>query len=223
MTKIITTGKNKIVAVCDNEDDQKKFADVAKKKFSKLCNVETPDRKNRRIKAMNIEIWTKYEEMSAEEIEKRIKEANVSLAQAKYCKVLSFKKAKFNGQESDSRINVFIEVDEVTYELLITRGKITYMYQEIRIVDGFTVGRCFNCLSFDHPKKDCKVEAKTCFNCGEDHLRKDCKENEPVCINCVRANREIKSGKKLDTKHSVSDHDCPCYVRKYNFLVSKIK
>lgn len=223
VTKIVTSGKNKIVAMCESLEEQKHFADIAQKKFGGICNVTTPERKNRRIKVLNIEVWAKFEDLSVNEIEKRMKEENIVLAQAKACKVLSFKKARYNGQEINNRIHVFMEVDEDVYEALIKHGKIKYLYQEPKVVDGFTVGRCYNCLSFNHPKKDCNSKVKTCFNCGGDHIRKECKASETICVNCVRANLEIKSGKKLNIKHSVNDLACPCYVRKYNFLMSRFK
>jgi hypothetical protein len=224
VTKIFSAGKDKLIAVCRNEEDQRNFVDVAKQKFGGICEVTTPDKKNRRIKALNIEIWTDFNDLSNEEIEKHVKEENVFLAQAATCKVLNFKKARINGKEVDSRVHIFIEVDAKTFEIAMEHGKIKYLYQEPRIVDGFTVGRCYNCLSFNHKKEACPAkDKKTCFNCGGEHLRNECKQINPTCVNCMRANAEIKSGKKLDINHSVSDYKCPCYVRKLNFLASKLQ
>jgi len=71
-----------------------------------------------------------------------------------------------------------MEVDAKTYDGAMNHGKNKYLYQEPRIVDGFTLGRCYNCLSLNHKKEDCPVkEVKTCFNCGGDHIRKDCTWN----------------------------------------------
>jgi hypothetical protein len=62
VTRIISA-KNKLIAVCENEVEQKKFANHVALKFSELCEVELPDRENRRIKALKIEIWTKLEDL----------------------------------------------------------------------------------------------------------------------------------------------------------------
>lgn len=223
VTKVITAGKGKMIAICENEEDQKKFADAATEKFNDICEVMIPDKKNRRIKALNVEIWAKFEDLSKEEIEKHIKDENVFLDQAQICKVVNYKKAWFKGKEIDNKIHIFMEVDANTYDVAMNHGKIKYLYQEPRIVDGFTLGRCYNCLSLNHKKEACPVkEMKTCFNCGGDHIRKDCNQANPTCVNCMRANKEISTGKKLDINHSVTDFGCACYIRKLNYLSSKL-
>lgn len=221
VSRTFKMGNKKLVAVCEDEDEQRKFANYARNKYSDICEVKMPARMNRRIKALNIEIWTKFEDLSIEQIEKNVKEANIFLDQ---CKILKYMKARKNGQQVDNIIHIVIEVDESTYENVINNGRIRYLYQEIKVVDGLTVGKCYHCLSLDHPYKDCpkKNEERTCYNCGDNHKRKDCTAKQPICVNCYRANKEIKSGKKIDIHHNVNDFECPCYKRKHNFLNSKI-
>lgn len=221
VAKTFVTKNNTLVAVCTDEEAQQKFAEIAKKDYSELCEVQTPEKKIRRIKALNIEIWTNFNDLTNELIQQNIRNANVFLNEAK---VVNFMKAYRNGKESESRIHVVFEVDETTFEQAINYGKIKYLYQEVRIVDGFTVGKCFKCLSFDHVATKCPTpDVKVCFKCGENHLLKDCNANDYKCINCMRANLEIKSANKLDINHSVNSIECKCYQRKYNFLFSHTK
>ncbi|CAG9804341.1 unnamed protein product [Chironomus riparius] len=223
VAKIINAGDDKLIAVCENENEQQKFAEVAKKKYGNICEITVPDKKNRRFKVLNVEIWSNFDDLLNESIEEVVKQENIYLDQAKTCKVIKFMKARISGKQVDTKIHFIVEVDEKSYDLAMSKGRIKYRYQEPRIVDGFIVGKCFNCFSFNHVKKDCKSLVKTCFNCGEDHHVKDCKENKPSCINCKRANEEIKSGKKFDINHSMNDFECPCYLRKYNYLMSMVK
>jgi hypothetical protein len=223
VSKTFETKNNQLVVMCDDEQHQKEFAEIAKKNYVGLCEVETPKKSKRTIKALNIEVWTKFEDQSVQLIEENVKKANVLL---KECKVLRFTKAKINGEESDHRIHILIEVDEVNYDKLMDVGKIRYLYQEVRIVEGFTVGKCFKCLSFDHKAEDCPMkgmDTKVCFKCGGDHLARDCTSENPKCVNCARANSEIRSGRKHDEKHTANDFNCPCYIRKFKFLSSRIK
>ena len=223
VAKIINAGDDKLIAVCENENEQQKFVEVAKKKYGNLCEITVPDKKNRKFKVLNVEIWSNFEDLSNESIEEIVRKENVYLDQAKTCKVVKFMKARMSGKQVDTKIHFIVEVDEKTYDLAMNNGRIKYRYQEPRIVDGFIVGKCFNCFSFNHVKKDCPSKVKTCFNCGEDHLVIDCKETKPSCVNCKRANEEIKSVKnKFDINHSMNDFECPCYLRKYNYLMSKV-
>jgi hypothetical protein len=218
----IISGKDKLIAMFKNEEEQKNFADAAKTEFGEICNVTMPDRPNRRIKIQYIMVWTDFNDLKKEDIEKHMKDQNAFLNKEN-CKVVTFFKPKHNGKAIDDKIHVVMEVDQDTYDVAMKQGSIKYLYQEPRVVDGFAISMCGTCLTLDHPTKKCPRDKnnKVCGKCGGNHLAKDCIADKATCVNCVRANEEIKTGNKLDINHSVYDHNCPCYIKKKKFLSSK--
>ena len=83
VAKIINAGDDKLIAVCENENEQQKFVEVAKKKYGNLCEITVPDKKNRKFKVLNVEIWSNFEDLSNESIEEIVRKENVYLDQAK--------------------------------------------------------------------------------------------------------------------------------------------
>ena len=72
----------------------------------------------------------------------------------------------------------------ISQNLVCNVTSIVYKVEEFR--QPISVSQCFNCQSFDHSAKTCRLEIK-CLICGEGHSHKGCLNREvrkPKCANC---------------------------------------
>lgn len=219
VTNTINAANEKMIVVCENEVEQEKLEELVKKRMEDVCTVSAPEKKNPRLKILNAEIWDQNEPEN-ELIEKIIKNDNLIIREAELLKVIGHEKVKRNGRIIDGKYNITIELDPVARNLIMTEGKIRFQFNNLRVVDGISVGKCSKCFSYNHVSKNCPAVGKMCYRCGENHLIKECKSPEIICINCKKANEH---GNKFDINHSVNDKLCPCYNRMYNIISRKFK
>ena len=215
----INATKEKLIVVCENQDEQQKMADIVRNKLNDVCSGSVPEKKNPRIKILQVEIMCKVEDLNHDLIIANLKRENGILNNATVLKIIKIIKAKKFGKELDNIVNILLEIDSDTYNFVMADGKVKYQFRALRVVDGILVGKCYKCLSFNHLGKDCQLN-KACFKCGEDHIAKDCNSVIMSCINCKRANEQ---GAKYDLKHDANDLNCPCFLRKYSVVSRNFK
>lgn len=121
------------------------------------------------------------------------------------------------GKRNDYVTNWVVELDPETRNLVIPHGKIYIDFTSCKISDHIHITRCYKCQGFGHLAKDCKNEKDCCSHCAGEHKYKDCekKEEEICCSNCKKANQQ-------DSKHSVSDQNCPIFCRLRDAIVNSI-
>lgn len=210
---VIKTKNNKAVIFCEDKENQEKLKVIVENKLSEIASASTPATKNPRVKILNAEIWCKFEEINHEKIIEALKRENAALEHAKVLKVIKILNVRRNGLVIEGKVNIVLEVDQITYRVIMTEEKVKYQFCTLRVIDGISVNRCYKCFAFNHSVKMCTNSEKMCRKCGGLHLEKECSNGEPCCINCKRAN---DSGAKYDTKHRVTDIKCPCYEKAYN-------
>jgi hypothetical protein len=66
-----------------------------------------------------------------------------------------------------------IEVDEQTYESLLSVGRIYIGWDSCRVYQHIDILRCFKCNHFGHMAIKCEG-AVCCADCAENHETKDC-------------------------------------------------
>lgn len=77
------------------------------------------------------------------------------------------------------------------------------------------INRCYKCLGYNHPAKECKNKL-ACIKCGGEHKADACKSKELSCVNCVEYAK--RTNENIDTKHHAFAHKCVCTQR----IVDKI-
>lgn len=202
-----------IVLRCANATETMKVKNMVNEKLSNEYEVELPKIKNPRVRVTNIPTEIAKESIINALIENNdeLKDHNISLIT-----VLN-RKATSHRQSSN---DIVIEVNSVTYNLLLNMQTLKLPWRECKIYDHIYVKRCYKCLGFSHLAKDCEKN-QMCSKCGGNHKYSECKSNKLCCANCRSANEKFKT--KIDIKHHAWSKECPVYKRRIESLVSKIE
>lgn len=107
-----------------------------------------------------------------------------------------------------------IQVDNLSYTNLLTRGCVIIGYDDCFVYDAFPITRCFTCNAFNHTSKGCQLLNKlVCPLCSENHSVKDCKAESKnyICSNCMSFK---KTDSNIDVNHAVWNYNkCSSYKK----------
>ncbi|XP_039435502.1 uncharacterized protein LOC120417492 [Culex pipiens pallens] len=107
-----------------------------------------------------------------------------------------------------NKFSVIIEVNNDTFDALITAGKVNIGFDRCSVFEAIKVLRCFKCGEFGHMSTTCKNN-ETCSKCSESHKTSDCNSTVMKCLNCLKKNNEQKMN--LDVNHAAFSSKCPVF------------
>lgn len=106
--------------------------------------------------------------------------------------------------------SLILEVDEVTHELILKRGKINIGWGKCMVFNHYSLRRCFRCWGYYHIAKNC-TRQETCHKCAGDHKTSECTATRKRCINCMYKNKTYNL--KINDEHDALSVECPTYIR----------
>lgn len=196
--KLRKAANGAIIVKCANKESSELFQNCAKEKLCDNYDVKVPDVKNPQIKIINV-----TEKLSEEEIIKKIKKQNDFVPEKAELKVK--KTIEHTNKDGRMHYTVIIEVDQVTYQQIITHDKLSIGWDRCRIFEHIFIMRCYQCLGFNHSSKVC-TKKQACFRCGGEHERKSCTSDQIKCVNCSFAVSTL--GLNIDAGHEAYSPDC---------------
>jgi hypothetical protein len=200
---ISRASKNGIAVKCDNEESIDKLIQEVKDKFGENVEAARPKKVTPRIKMLRVN----DPEQNDDEFLNILKQQNESLIAATL-KVLRREPVKRNGQTIEGVFNIVMEIEEVSYEAVMTRKKLRHHFEIYKVVDNIYIRRCYKCWGFNHHRADC-VNELACSSCSLSHESKECQAPTKKCINCVKFNE--RCGTSLDVNHDVWSNKCSVF------------
>lgn len=204
----------------NNEDGEVTVPSNIKKNLGEQYEVIEPEKKNPRIKIINVskEIAENEEIL----VEKIIKQNRISTDEDKLIiRMIHNYETKKEGKRP--RTNVIMEVDPQTYSQLSSRGTISIGWKSCYFVDHVNIVQCYKCWKFGHMGKECKNEKKVCPHCTGEHKGSECEASTKVCTNCKYAAENLGIV-NIKFDHPAYSKECDSYKRiyrqqqkKYNF------
>lgn len=118
--------------------------------------------------------------------------------------------SKENTREREVNGSIIVELDDITHDSIMNRGKISVGWRQCRVFDYFSVKRCFKCWGYNHIAKNC-MRQETCHKCAGEHKADECKAKKKRCVNCMH---KIKAyNLKINEEHDALSRECPIYLR----------
>ncbi|GBO35018.1 hypothetical protein AVEN_6461-1 [Araneus ventricosus] len=112
-----------------------------------------------------------------------------------------------------------IEAQPQEFRNIMKRGKISFEWSRLSLREFVRPTRCYKCNIYGHISTRCEGK-ETCPKCGEEgHKGPDC-NNAHRCKACTTANERHNKG--LDTRHPVTDNNCPTYLHELVELKKRI-
>lgn len=110
-----------------------------------------------------------------------------------------------------TEFTIICEIDSVTFEQVMTKGKVFIDLDRCRVTECVDVLRCFKCCGYGHKSTKC-INDPHCAKCAGDHDVKMCSSEQVKCVNCIVSNKERKT--ILDVNHTSWSFECPIYLKK---------
>lgn len=195
----------------NNEGGEVAVSSSIKKNLGEQYEVIEPEKKNPRIKIINVskEVADNEEVL----VEKIITQNRISTDENKLIiRMIHNYETKKEGRKP--RTNIIMEVDPQTYAQLRLRGTISIGWKSCYFVDHVNIVQCYKCWKFGHMRKDCKKEKEVCPHCTEEHKGSECEASIKVCINCKYA-AENFGLENIKFDHSAYSKECDSYKRIY--------
>lgn len=204
---LINASEGGIIVRCKNTEDLEKAKELLEEKMSEEYDVKIPNRKNPRLKIVNVEDCPESLEKIKEILLKQNDDIFVNESEVKIIARLNVtrnRKAKY--------YSIVIETTGSLYNSIMSKESptVNFGWSKCRIFDAIHIRRCFNCCSYSHLKEDCDAEI-VCFKCAGQHKSADCNVEEEKCINCTNSNKTLH--KDIDVKHNALSFECPVYQR----------
>lgn len=204
---LINASEGGIIVRCRNAESSEKVKDILEEKMKDNYDVKIPNRKNPRLKIVNVEDCPESLEKIKEILIKQNDNIFVNPDDLKIIARLSIQRSK-----KIIYYSIIIETSSQLYNSIMKRESptVNFGWNKCRIFDAVHIRRCFNCCSYSHVKEDCDREI-VCFKCGGQHKSVECKSSEEKCINCMSSNQSLHTD--IDVKHNALSLECPVYQR----------
>ena len=179
LTKVKPANNGSIVIGCKNEEENRKFKQIAEKKLSDSYEIRELHGINPRVRVVGFR-----ENYAEEDFLNILKQLNVDIFDSNsLCNVIKICKTK----KGDKIFQAVLQLDRATYDKIIKVGNVFIGYDACTVFDGVEVSRCFNCNEFNHSSKSC-TKPPCCPRCSQNHLVKDCTSQTLKCSNCTNYN-----------------------------------
>lgn len=201
---IRSTKNGSIIIKCPSQQDNELLETTMKDKLKDSYDIELSKMRKPKIKIPNF-----TEEMTTENIEKKILEQNQLAEGVK----VTYVQKKRSGSKT-----IFCDCSPSAFNKLINMKKIYIGWERYPVYENLDVPRCFQCQGFYHKKSDCKNKV-VCGKCSEEHDTSECPKQVKRCMNCLTANEKYKTNH--NTQHESTDLECP--TLNYHIQVLKNK
>ena len=119
--------------------------------------------------------------------------------------------------------NLVLELEHRYAQILLQQKRLTIGFSSCNVRQYYTVNRCLNCQSFEHPTRLCQNRS-FCGKCSQEHLTKNCtipftNSRQLYCINCHDENKE--DHKNRDVHHAASSGRCPVFKKKLQSMIKQ--
>lgn len=216
ISKFKKGGNGSIILGCESTGEMDKLKESMQVKLGDDYKIIEPRKIKPRIKIINVGMDEM--EMEDENLVDMIKRQNIDneMNDGFYIKLVKriVRKNKIDtmqpnkGKRSDGAL--ILEVDEVTYNVLLNKKKVNVGWNKCIVLEYFNVKRCFKCWGFRHMAKDC-TRQDTCHKCAGNHLSNICTAEISKCVNCFHKNKTYNM--QMDTKHDALSAECPTFKR----------
>lgn len=206
VTKIKKMRDGGVVIGCDNVVSLESLMKVATEKMGEDYEIVQPEVKTRmKLKIIGV--------LNEEIVEDNLKFAGILCEQneAEEIKIVN-EKINFSGRTS----NIIIEVDLKSGERMLSEERIKVGWSMCKVVEHFTIIRCYRCNGYGHFANNCKNK-QSCSKCGDEHKYDICKSEIMCCVNCTKAN--ARYGTSMDVNHAATDSRICKYFKRIDSQV----
>lgn len=201
ISKVKTARNGGIVISCNSGNESDKFKDLANHKLGDKYDVKQLPSLNPRVKVVGFS-----EKIDGAVLLNYIKSQNKQcFSEDSVCQLINIYSLKKN----KNLFQALIQVDRITYQKIMTSGKLFVGYDYCSVFDGIAVRRCFNCCGFHHVANQCLVNAPICPKCSESHVVNECKSTTLKCVNCFKLKNTLNAN--IQTDHAAWDLKCHVY------------
>lgn len=201
ISQVKNTRNGGVVVSCGDGDESAKFKELAKEKLGDKYDAKQLPTLNPRVKVVGM----------SEEFEEQIlldyikKQNNHLFVTNSICQIVNVAPLRKNRKVYQATL----QLDKVTYNKILTCGKLFVGYDYCSVYDAVDLRRCYKCCGFHHIASKCTLDRPICPKCSEFHSVKDCKAELLKCVHCSK----LKTTQDLDinTDHAVWDQNCHVY------------
>lgn len=215
ITKLRKGSKGTVILGCETEEEMEKLKTTVQAKLGENFKVTESPQIKPKIKIVNIseEEIKLNDDNLIDTIKKQNKMAANEGFQMRIVKrIIKEKqnddsKSRKRGKEGGS---VIIETDKKTYELILSKGKLSVGWNKCPVFNHISVKRCFKCWGYFHIAKNCTRD-ETCHKCAGKHKALECRETKKRCVNCMFKIQAYNL--EISDEHDALDPQCPTFRR----------
>lgn len=212
VTKLKKGSKGTVIVGCETDEGMKALKTAVQDSMGENFKVTESTQSKPKLKIVNVE--EEELQLPDDELVDTIKKQNgLEETEGRDMKIVK-RLIKGNEQERDrrgtSQGSVIVEVDEITHEELLNKGKLSVGWRKCPVYNHVNVKRCYNCWGYYHIAKNCNRE-ESCYKCAGNHNARECTARKSKCVNCIFKNQAYNL--KINTEHSALDRECPTYKR----------
>lgn len=213
ITKLKKGSKGTVIVGCETGEEMKKLKATVQSKLGDDFKVTESPRMKPKIKIINID----EEELKLEDeklIHTVVKQNGIDAVNDEFS--MRIMKRLVRGKSNKQSIrregegSVILEVDEVTHQFMLRKGKLNIGWRKCPIFNHISVKRCYKCWGFYHIAKNCTRD-ETCHKCAGNHKATDCNARKEKCVNCMFKNRTYNL--KINDEHDALSIECPTFKR----------
>lgn len=212
ITKLKKGSKGTVILGCESGEEIETLKAAVQDKMGEDFKVTESTQLKPKIKIVSVE--DEELKLTDEELIETIKTQNgIGETEGREMKIV--KRLTRGGESERNRRgtvegSIILEVDEVTHEELLSKGKLSVGWRKCPVYNHINVKRCFKCWGYYHIAKNCTRE-ETCYKCAGNHNARECTVNKSKCVNCTFKNQTYNL--KINVEHSALDRECPTYKR----------
>lgn len=204
-----------IAISCTKKEDIKNLSENIKKKLSKEYEINIPQKKNPKLKVVNIE--TKLIENPETLIETIIKQNSINTEEdTRVLKIL-------NAYEDKKRKTgtIIVEVDQNTFNLINKKEVLYIGWRKCKYFEHINVIQCYKCWKFGHMSQQCTNVNIVCPKCSQNHKQEECKSEVYKCVNCKFASEVLKL-QHINSDHTAYNRKCEAYKKVFEQLQMRV-